>query len=132
MKEGNGDVAIARPDQQQARKEAIVPGYKERLAFGTDQGRWLVEQIGSRPDAERAPRRRGSRPVARAYHTCVPSARYHRLADERGADPSIPPEALGPPQAQMQMQGSSRGFLIAGFAGVGFLTLIALFLLGRI
>ena len=42
-----------------------VPTYRERLAHGTDQGRWLMEQVDT--DAA-ANRRRSARPAQRVYH----------------------------------------------------------------
>ena len=47
--------------------DAATPDYRERLAYGTDQGRWLMEQVGTQGVGER-PKRRGPKIPARAYH----------------------------------------------------------------
>ena len=44
----------------------VIPDYNERLGYGTDQGRWLMEQVSAKQDSEGLAKRRG-RPV-RAYH----------------------------------------------------------------
>ena len=41
-----------------------VPCYRERLAHGTDQGKWLLEQVKT----DSAAKRRGARPAARVFH----------------------------------------------------------------
>ena len=40
-----------------------VPTYRERLAHGTDQGKWLLEQVNNDAAAKRR-----ARPPARAFH----------------------------------------------------------------
>ena len=41
-----------------------IPTYRERLAHGTDQGKWLLEQVNT----DAAAKRRAARPAARAFH----------------------------------------------------------------
>ena len=42
------------------------PDYNARLGYGTDQGRWLVEQVGARDGVEVV--RRPSRQPSRVFH----------------------------------------------------------------
>ena len=65
---------------------AEVPDYKERLAYGTDQGRWLLEQVGPR-DATRRVRQ-------------TPQRAFHSLSDGHEAEleprkPSRPASSTG-------------------------------------
>lgn len=53
----------ARDDQDDAAGAAVIPDYRERLAYGTDQGKWLMQQVAS--DATAKQKRR---PAARVFH----------------------------------------------------------------
>ena len=44
-----------------------IPDYNERLGYGTDQGRWLVQQVGTRGSGADGAKRRSTRPP-RAFH----------------------------------------------------------------
>jgi hypothetical protein len=103
--------------EEKAELDGSVPGYRERLAYGTDQGRWLVEEVGSRADAEGTAKRR-SRPVVRAYHD---------LAEEPIAAAALR-TSVEESSASRKRENSWEGFAIAGCAGLGALTLIFLFL----
>ena len=97
-------------DHEKLGNHVDLPGYNERLAYGTDQGRWLVEQVGSRADAEGAAKRRG-RPVARVYHddeVDVPEAKAPAAGEQRPGN----------------MQSAPGGLIIASVAVVGVMTLL--------
>ncbi|EOD38540.1 hypothetical protein EMIHUDRAFT_224285 [Emiliania huxleyi CCMP1516] len=83
--------------------EEEIPDYRQRLAYGTDQGRWLMQQQAAkaaRSDAavpeQSAARRRA--PAARAYHS-IESDDGGRSTPSRPATPdqhssTAPPTAL--------------------------------------
>ena len=54
-------------DAEVASLDVDTPDYRERLAYGTDQGRWLMQQVGSSTDGAPA-KRRARTPSRHAYH----------------------------------------------------------------
>ena len=61
---------------------AALPDYRERLAYGTDQGRWLMEQTSSETNAKRRPQR-----PQRAFHTeCAAASAMSCSESHTGAE----------------------------------------------
>ena len=98
-----------------------VPDYNERLAYGTDQGRWLMEQVQSTPDGA-AKRRAATRPQ-RAFHD------EDSLSTDSSTPAAVPSDALSVKQGGL-CAGSERPVwqqprvLLAAAAVVGFLFLV--------
>ena len=55
-----------------------VPSYNKRLAFGTDQGRWLMDQVGAQKGTDSSTRRRGGPPPAHITSTVLWGHRMRR------------------------------------------------------
>jgi len=63
-----------------------LPDYKERLAFGTDQGRWLNEQVGQRGTHKRTNSGHvfhevNEQPVQSSQNVLIVDSRLQRVAE---------------------------------------------------
>ena len=74
--------------------DGAIPDYNARLGYGTDQGRWLQQQVSDSGGGRRRERTRGS--PARVYHEldAQPSNGHHEPA---AADPSGKSKKTKPP-----------------------------------
>ena len=82
-----------------AKDKEDPPDYNARLGYGTDQGRWLVDQVGGK---ETEVVRRPSRQPSRAFHDpndMAPAAPMHRPAS---TEPSAVQQLWSSAQQQLQ------------------------------
>lgn len=91
-----------------------LPDYNERLGYGTDQGRWLAQEVSGRASGgEGRPKRRG--PTRRVFHEDTGHDAVHGGVDE--------PEKQQPPQ---RTTAPPAGWMLAGWIMLAFILLLLL------
>jgi hypothetical protein len=76
----------------------VVPDYRQRLAHGTDQGQWLMQQVGQSASAESRPRR-AAKPPPRMYHELPTMPEWPAANGGAAAAPAAPSPAASAPAA---------------------------------
>lgn len=105
--------AMCRADLLNEKPTATVPSYNERLAFGTDQGRWLAEQVDMTECSAKQRPSRSSRP----------QRVYHELESTNEASRSLPQPARG--------EESMSWLPLLGGVAAFFIVLVLLFVILR-
>jgi len=116
-----------------SREDATVPDYRQRLAYGTDQGRWLMQQQAAKRPKSQEQNGSGSSPPqtapAAARRRAPPPRAYHQLDDGVGAVINSP---VVRPKTRARSESNRSDAIYCTVAMVGLCALGGLVVVGRL